>query len=75
MAIDIAARTGADGARRRRRAVHLSGRDRFTIAVMVGAVWARKSPMWFVVPNPIERKPERIVPAPRAMMALTALTA
>src|SRR5947209_1416301 len=36
MAIDIAARTGADGARRRRRAVHLSGRDRFTVAVMVG---------------------------------------
>src|SRR5438552_2764752 len=36
MAIDIAARVGTGGARRKRRAVRLSARDRITIAVMVG---------------------------------------
>jgi multiple sugar transport system permease protein len=36
MAIDIAARVGSGGARRRRRAVRLSGTDRVTVAVMVG---------------------------------------
>jgi multiple sugar transport system permease protein len=36
MAIDIAARVGADGARRRRRAVRLSTGDRVTVGVMVG---------------------------------------
>jgi multiple sugar transport system permease protein len=36
MAIDIAARVGPGGARRRRRAVRLSTRDRVTVAVMVG---------------------------------------
>jgi multiple sugar transport system permease protein len=36
MAIDIAARVGAGGARRRKRAVRLSARDRITIGVMVG---------------------------------------
>jgi multiple sugar transport system permease protein len=36
MAIDIAPRLRGDGARRRRRAVRLSARDRITIGVMVG---------------------------------------
>src|SRR5919197_3088631 len=36
MAIDIAARVGAGGARQRKRAVRLSARDRITIGVMVG---------------------------------------
>jgi multiple sugar transport system permease protein len=36
MAIDIAARVGPGGARRRRRAVRLSARDRVTVSVMVG---------------------------------------
>jgi multiple sugar transport system permease protein len=36
MAIDIAARVGPGGARRGRRAVRLSGRDRVTIGVMIG---------------------------------------
>jgi multiple sugar transport system permease protein len=36
MAIDIATRVGTGGARRRRRAVRLSARDRITVAVMVG---------------------------------------
>src|ERR1041384_582649 len=36
MAIDIAARVGAGGARLRKRAVRLSARDRITIGVMVG---------------------------------------
>src|SRR5207248_4421744 len=36
MSIDLAARVGAGGARRKRRAVRLSGRDRVTIGVMVG---------------------------------------
>jgi multiple sugar transport system permease protein len=36
MAIDIAARVGSGGARRRRRAVRLSTRDRVTVSVMVG---------------------------------------
>jgi multiple sugar transport system permease protein len=36
MAIDIATRVGAGGARRRRRAVRLSTRDRITVGVMVG---------------------------------------
>src|ERR687888_232601 len=36
MAIDIAARVGVGGARRKRRAVRLSPRDRVAVAVMVG---------------------------------------
>src|SRR5438128_5174350 len=36
MAIDIAARVGSGGARQGRRAVRLSTRDRFTVAIMVG---------------------------------------
>jgi ABC-type sugar transport system permease subunit len=36
MAIDIAARVGAGGARRGKRAVRLSGRDRVTIGLMAG---------------------------------------
>jgi ABC-type sugar transport system permease subunit len=36
MAIDIAARVGAGGARQRKRAVRLSARDRITVGVMVG---------------------------------------
>jgi ABC-type sugar transport system permease subunit len=36
MAIDVATRVGAGGARRRKRAVRLSSADRVTVAVMVG---------------------------------------
>src|SRR5437667_247063 len=38
MAIDIAARVGTGGARRKRRAVRLSARDRITIAI-IGFTW------------------------------------
>ncbi len=48
MAIDIATRTGAGGARRKTRAVRLSTRDRIALTVMVGVpVFVVGALIWF----------------------------